>query len=153
MKPLTIEELKALPKCEYVYIVNKVYGFGTYERKPINANDKYFIHHSYTEDDRYAYSDYGDKWVAYKNKEQVETSQGEREYLIEQARKEIVKEIFSELIKSTALCESQGGHCSLDYLILKARQRGLEYVGLDKDGNAIWVGDIITREENITKAD
>lgn len=57
--------------------------------------------------------------------------------------KVVAKEIFGEIIKSTALCESQGGHCSLDYLIVKARQYGLEYAGLDKDGNVIWVGDTI----------
>lgn len=61
----------------------------------------------------------------------------------EKARKETAKEIFGELIKSTTLCESQGGHCSLDYLIVKARQHGLEYAGLDKDGNVIWVCDTI----------
>lgn len=133
---LTIKELKALPKGEYVYIVDKKYGFETYERKPINANDKYFIYCRYSENSNYAYSDYGKTWVAYKNKEQAEG-------VDDKIRKETAEEIFGELIKSTALCESQGGHCSLDYLIVKARQRGLEYVGLDKDGNVIWVGDTI----------
>lgn len=57
--------------------------------------------------------------------------------------KVVAKEIFGELIKSTALCEPQGGHCFLDYLIVKARQHGLEYAGLDKSGNVIWVGDTI----------
>lgn len=63
--------------------------------------------------------------------------------LCKKTRKDTAKEIFGEIIKSTALCEPQGGHCSLDYLVVRARQYGLEYAGLDKDGNVIWVGDTI----------
>lgn len=70
------------------------------------------------------------------------------EELVREKVKQATKEMFGELIKSTALCEPQGGHCSLDYLIVKARQHGLEYTGLDKDGNVIWVGDTVTADND-----
>lgn len=69
---LTVEELKALKIGDWVYIVNKEYGFSTYERKPISANDRYFITCRECKRWGYSYSDYGKKWIAYKNKEQAE---------------------------------------------------------------------------------
>lgn len=68
----------------------------------------------------------------------TEAIRTEREKLIEETKQETVKRIFGELIKSTTLCEAQGGHCSLDYLKVKASQNGAEFAGFDKDGNVIW---------------
>lgn len=75
MKPLTIEELKALESGEYVYIISKEYNFEIYRRKSTFDNDNYFIDCNYCKELGYLYSDYGIKWLAYKNKEQAEAEE------------------------------------------------------------------------------
>lgn len=82
MKPLTIEELKALPIGDWVWIV-------VLKSDCINKahNGKYYhIQHCGSFGDKelwcgwqgygtaFEYSDYGTKWIAYKNKEQAEIS-------------------------------------------------------------------------------
>lgn len=67
MKPLTIEELKALPVGDWVWEnKGKVYEF-------IKDNTNEFLLTLCDGMlDRHYYSDYGIKWLAYKNKEQAE---------------------------------------------------------------------------------
>lgn len=70
MKPLTIDELKALEVGDWVWIENigeySFYG-STYDYKSRKQDDMFCLRFS-----GYTYSDYGTKWVAYKNKEQAE---------------------------------------------------------------------------------
>lgn len=65
MKPLTIEELKALPVGDWVWI--KHGEVESYFRKDVLADNQFATPH-------FMYSDYGTKWIAYKNKEQAETN-------------------------------------------------------------------------------
>lgn len=64
MKPLTIEELKALDVGDWVWIKHKDYN-DSYLKK-VSNNESQF------EFSWFAYSNYGTKWLAYKNKEQAE---------------------------------------------------------------------------------
>lgn len=61
MKPLTIEELKALEVGDWVWLIDLKLGVNTgYEQKDEDFNE-------------YAdFSNYGKTWLAYKNKEQAE---------------------------------------------------------------------------------
>ncbi|MDE7089160.1 MAG: hypothetical protein K2O54_03490 [Prevotella sp.] len=61
---MTIEELKALPVGEWVWLKHKDYK-DSYLRKASN-NDNQF------EFSWFSYSDYGETWIAYKNKEEAE---------------------------------------------------------------------------------
>lgn len=78
MKPLTIEELKALEVGDWVWIVDKEQYCSVYAQKCDLCNiDKNGIHedvYKYTasRDYYWDYSNYGTKWLAYKNKEQAE---------------------------------------------------------------------------------
>lgn len=67
-KPLTIEELKALPNGDWVWHVC-LYSplFTTYIQKTLN-DETYF---QTDKDGGISYSDYGLNWIAYKNKEQA----------------------------------------------------------------------------------
>lgn len=78
MKPLTIEQLKSLEVGDWVWIID----FEKTVYKPISDSGKYFQIH-YTgqntlqfyngnNDLLVLFSDYGTKWLAYKNKEQAE---------------------------------------------------------------------------------
>ena len=67
MKPLTIEQLKSLEMGDWVWIV-EYNGTFCYYAKIENTNGSCF---SLDNTDLY-YSNYGTKWVAYKNKEQAE---------------------------------------------------------------------------------
>lgn len=78
MKPLTIEQLKNLEVGNWVWIID----FEKTVYKPISDSGKYFQIH-YTgqntlqfyngnNDLLVLFSDYGTKWLAYKNKEQAE---------------------------------------------------------------------------------
>lgn len=69
MKPLTIEQLKALEVGDWVWIVCCIAG--TYATK-INQNEKYLEYQTITGKSYLNYSDYGTKWLAWKNKEQAE---------------------------------------------------------------------------------
>lgn len=70
MKPLTIEQLKALPVGEWVYIVDLRTNYGLYIRKYKASNTtEYFVGSSHT---GFRYSEYGKTWLPYKNKEQAE---------------------------------------------------------------------------------
>ena len=77
---LTIEQLKALPRGEWVWVVtlqdyyrpNDV-PYGEYH-EIVGTCSHYYFEVSYDKSDYYqlAYADYGTKWTAYKNKEQAE---------------------------------------------------------------------------------
>lgn len=71
-KPLTIDELKALPVGDWVYVMTADGKYGAYGRVCEKFDDDNFrveTIESYLVD---PYSDYGTKWLAYKNKEQAE---------------------------------------------------------------------------------
>lgn len=77
MNELTIEQLKALPKYEWVWIKYKhedsrgEVGFYVMKQIPTimeNPDNEFWT----VGDGCYYYSDYGTKWLAYKNKEQAE---------------------------------------------------------------------------------
>lgn len=82
---LTIEELKALPVREWVWIAQPKTFFGdlsTYYQKSEKSDGNRFVAITWadeggeeTDEDlilSWDYSDYGTKWLAYKNKEQAE---------------------------------------------------------------------------------
>ena len=66
---LTIEELKALPKGEWIWCVDITnLNYGSYIQKDTESNTM-FNQLSWV----LSYSDYGKSWLAYKNKEQVDS--------------------------------------------------------------------------------
>ena len=67
MKPLTIEELKALEVGDWVWIVHNTHK-SSYLKKVSNNENQF-------EFSWFSYSDYGTKWLAYKNKEQAEAEE------------------------------------------------------------------------------
>ena len=72
MKPLTIEELKAMPVGDWVWVTTADGKYGSYGQVCTKFDEDNFrveTIESYMVD---AYSDYGTKWLAYKNKEQAE---------------------------------------------------------------------------------
>lgn len=77
-KPLTIEELKALPVGDWVWMIcirEEKHSDGFYVRKEGRAfNDIKFVFEHINSDDYEVdyYADYGKTWLAYKNKEQAE---------------------------------------------------------------------------------
>ena len=69
MKPLTIEQLKALEIGDWVWISAKQPNRAVYIQKDTKS-EKRFNQLSWD----LSYSDYGTKWLAYKNKEQAEAN-------------------------------------------------------------------------------
>lgn len=88
MKPLTIEELKALPIGDWVWIVFGSNHHGLYWeiveigdiKIDVRSTDERFLY--------LCYDGYGTKWLAYKNKEQAEGGD-------EKVRKEVAKDIVN----------------------------------------------------------
>lgn len=72
MKPLTIEQLKALPVGDWVWIVTPT-NTGEYYLKFYESDEDSFTGGSLHYGFNASYEDYGTKWLAYKNKEQAET--------------------------------------------------------------------------------
>lgn len=74
MKPLTIEELKALEMGDWVWVVDIIYNKGMYCRKgktrKENTSIDGVVYNSM--DKAFCVVDYGKTWLAYKNKEQAE---------------------------------------------------------------------------------
>lgn len=68
MKPLTIEQLRSLEVGDWVWVIDC--GFGCYVQIIDNTND--FVFQVAPESDYLRYEDYGEQWVAYKNKEHAE---------------------------------------------------------------------------------
>lgn len=67
MKPLTIEELKALPVGDWVWIINKQFNVLRYYQQSKKCCEAFSVYgECYS---TFLYSDYGTKWIAYKNKE------------------------------------------------------------------------------------
>lgn len=71
MKPLTIEELKALPVGEWIWVDFSVRNEKFYAQIKKN-NAVYADLNSLRLWQEFDYSDYGKTWIAYKNKEQAE---------------------------------------------------------------------------------
>lgn len=78
MKPLTIEELKALQVGDWVWIVDKIsnnQGYALVERSKA-IGDKGFMSPALNRSYGFGYYDtYGTNWLAYKNKEQAEAEE------------------------------------------------------------------------------
>lgn len=70
MKPLTIEELRNLEVGDWVWVVNLYRNESHYAQKVYGGEFDNF--HFNTTDDEYYMSDIGQRWLAYKNKEQAE---------------------------------------------------------------------------------
>lgn len=81
---LTIEELKALPKCAWIWLADHTF-FGdlkAYYQKSDQSDDNRFVALTWAEEGgeetdedlivSWDYSEYGKSWVAYKNKEEAE---------------------------------------------------------------------------------
>lgn len=71
-KSLTIEELKSLEVGDWVWITDSKSKLGTYARKCVCYGDDEFRYETIETYEAYLYSNYGTKWLAYKNKEQAE---------------------------------------------------------------------------------
>lgn len=70
---LTIEELKALPIGEWVWLIDLEGNKKVYATKLQSNNTETRVCLDYVEDwHPYFYSKYGTKWLAYKNKEEAE---------------------------------------------------------------------------------
>lgn len=72
MKPLMIEELKALPVGEWVWIENIGTDWKAYYRVVYCPEKEVAFWGAIRQAERFLYSNYGIKWLAYKNKEQAE---------------------------------------------------------------------------------
>lgn len=75
-RPLTIDELKALQVGDWVWIIDEDFKDGRYREITIQneAEPTLLYVASWSNPAKvYSYSDYGTKWLAYKNKEQAET--------------------------------------------------------------------------------
>lgn len=75
MKPLTIEQLKALEVGDWVWIKDQMADRGMYAQICMNAQGIYLEGKNYGVFPNYSY--YGKTWLAWKNKEQAE-AKGER---------------------------------------------------------------------------
>ena len=90
-KPLTLKELKSLEVGEWVWIVNKENNKGYYAIITAKCKKVFAVISALTSDlPLHYFFDYGDKWLAYKNKEQAEGKEDE-------IRKVVAKEILQDL--------------------------------------------------------
>lgn len=70
MGPLSVEELKALPADEWVWIISKGNNFGEYVQKVKSDYDDVFEYKNGKSGTFvWAFENYGHTWIAYKNKE------------------------------------------------------------------------------------
>ena len=73
MKPLTIDELKSLEPGEWVWVIHKIRGERYCKIKDNSDSEGIYLcigEKGFT--DLWFFTDYGTKWLAYKNKEQAE---------------------------------------------------------------------------------
>lgn len=102
MKPLTIEELKALEVGDWVWLVDKAMGLSYYRQK--NHHDTTHCLFERCINDMalniFRWADYGKSWLAYKNKEMAEAkgeiiefnySLGDTVYFYDFTEKEIMQ--------------------------------------------------------------
>lgn len=94
MKPLTIDELKALQVGDWVWVINLCKNRGTYRRLTAGMLGGLYF------DKFFDFEQYGRLWLAYKNKEQAEGGD-------EKIRKEAVKE-FAQIVVSVIWEEKKG---------------------------------------------
>lgn len=71
MKPLTIEQLKALPVGEWVWLKRQRVS-STYAKIMAKSREEIRLYIANKFECGFECSDYGTKWIAYKNKEQAE---------------------------------------------------------------------------------
>lgn len=75
MKPLTIEQLKSLEVGDWVWLIYKDTDYRRYAQiQAIEETRLYVWGRGLAECEMWKYSDYGTKWLAYKNKEMAEIS-------------------------------------------------------------------------------
>ena len=75
MKPLTIEQLKSLEVGDWVWLIYKDTDYRRYAQiQAIEETRLYVWGRDLAECEMWKYSDYGTKWLAYKNKEMAEIS-------------------------------------------------------------------------------
>ncbi len=73
MKSLTIEQLKSLKVSDWVWLIYKDTDYRRYAQiQAIEGTRLYVWGRGLAECEMWKYSDYGIKWLAYKNKEQAE---------------------------------------------------------------------------------
>lgn len=72
MKPLTIEQLKELEVCDWVWIVSPYHKQDGMYLQKYSKDDEFFKATSTEVIIDRRYSDYGKTWLAYKNKEEAE---------------------------------------------------------------------------------
>lgn len=99
MKPLTIEELKALPVGEWVWVVSRLSNIGIYEQIRCSDNTSIFFDSGYC----ISYSEYETKWLIYKNKEQAESKEIKKSDVID-----FIEELAWEEIKYNAMQSTMG---------------------------------------------
>lgn len=74
-KPLTIDELKALPVGEWIWVEYDEYRLDGGCVRICSIDNECLIIQNTIPSTTYLFSDYGTKWFAYKNKEQAENTQ------------------------------------------------------------------------------
>lgn len=89
MKPLTIEELKALQDGDYIYILDEKGGLYCQLCDP-NDEVNYWNRTNERLNVNFWYCNYGTKWLAYKNKEEADG-------LYDNLHKETAKEIYKRV--------------------------------------------------------
>lgn len=72
MKPLTIDELRALKAGDWVWIIDIEKQSGYYRQVTINDNNEKIVFYGEFTNGYCPFETYGKTWLAYKNKEQAE---------------------------------------------------------------------------------
>lgn len=72
MKPLTIEQLKALEVGDWVWLIDKIGDTKSYWSISENTNEYLLVYQECYSFGNLNYSDYGKTWLAYKHKEAAE---------------------------------------------------------------------------------
>lgn len=116
MKPLTIDELKALEVGDWVWIVNKANPkrTGYFEIFDKTYNSIILFRTRKFADAELFYTDYGKTWLAYKNKEQAEAKGEIVEFGIPFFSKHFnawcVFERVDDYVKTVCITEEQAAH-------------------------------------------
>lgn len=72
MRPLTIDELRALKAGDWVWLIDIEKQSGYYRQVTINDNNEKIVFYGEFTNGYCPFETYGKKWIAYKNKEQAE---------------------------------------------------------------------------------
>lgn len=109
-KPLTIEELKALQVGDWVWVIDENFKNGRY-RELLGCDDfgNFYLSAYCASRNIYSFSDYGTKWLAYKNKENAE-AKGEIRRFAEYVGSKIAghSDYHGDNILSALYCAAEG---------------------------------------------